>query len=242
MFFSLYPHARRLLATLERLLLFALLGTGLAAGLFTLLFLLRQTTPRGWLLALMGALLLVLRAVQAYQARRRAQRVALEAHLLQQPLEPQTLAACLQRDDHLWTRSILLQALRTAARQPSPGRLRSDEHLRQLHTLFSTHVGPLRPPLLRPNLLLLAALVALWTLDAAPGALPLRWGVGLAALLLVVELVEARLTWRAQDAADSLALGLSGWMLDHPGEAVVVPEKHAYHHKRLYLDRPWVEV
>lgn len=241
MFFSLYPHARRLQRLLERLLLLTLLGTALAAALFTLLFLLRQTYPHGLFLVALGALLLLLRAVQVYGTRRRVQRAALEAHLLQQPLEADTLAACLRRDDHLWARSVVLQALRAAGRQPSPGRLRPDEHLRRLHTLFSTHIRPLRPTLLRPNLFALAALVALWTVESEPASVPLRYGIVLATALLVVELVEARMAWRAQDAADSLALGLSGWALDHT-EPALREKPPTYRHQRLYLDRPWAGV
>lgn len=236
MFFSLYPHARRLQRLLERLLVSGLLATTLVLVTLALLFLLRTSYPHGTALWLVAAALTLLRLVQLYQARRRLQQISLEAHLLQQPLTADTLATCLQRQDHLWAQSAVLQGLRAAHAQPSPGRLRPDEHLRQFHTLFSDHLGALRPPLLRPNLLVVGVLLALWIFDAEPGAVLLRYGLALLGVLLGVELIESRLAWKAQDALDGLALGLSTWALDQPAPAP--PRPHPYHHERLYLDRP----
>ncbi len=238
MFFSLYPHTRRLQSLLERLLIVSLGGIVLALLLAGILLLVRQTQPHGTLLGLGAGGLALLYGVQAWQARRRVQRAALEAHLLAQPLDAPTLAACLGRGDHLWGQSLVVRALRVAGAQPPLGRLRPDEHLRRLHGLFRRFMAPLRPTLLRPNLLGVAALLALWMHGTLPDTSGLGYGVVLMAGLLALEILAGRTVWQAQDALDGLTLGLADWMLGQ-ADLPFAPSPPPYRHQRLYLDQPW---
>lgn len=236
MFSALRPDAHRYQRAAERLFALALVGTALAALVFTLLFLLRHTFAHGVALWLLGTAYLGVRAAQAHAAYRRAEAGALETRLLLQPLDAATLHACLYRHDHLWARSRVLDALRRGLALPPLGRLRADEHARRLYHLFAAELAPLRPSLLRPNLVLLTGLFALWATQVEPGSAQLGYAVGCTVLLGLVELGELRLAWQAQTAADALVAGLSYWALEHGNAAWHTSTPRPYTHERLYLD------
>ncbi len=239
MFSSLRSSARRFQQTLDRLLALALVGTALAALVFTLLFLLRGTFESGTALWLVSMAYLGVRLVQARAAYRRVDRGTLEAQLLLQPLDAPTLAACLHRRDHLWARSHILQGLRRGLQIPELGRLRASEQQRRIYQLYADLLRPLRPSLLRPNLLLLVALFALWATRAEPASVQLWYAIGCTALLGLIELAEVTLVWRAQECTDALAAGLSQWTLEQTDAAWLGATPRPYAHQRLYFDVPW---
>lgn len=240
MFFDLHPQARRFQQALEHAFALALLGTTLAAVAFTLLFLLRHTFTHGITLWLVSMLYLAVRIGQTGSLYSRVQRGALEARLIRQPLDARTLAQCLARTDHLWAQSRVLEGIRQARLFPSPGRLRPSEQQRRLYSLYTSLLAPLRPSLLRPNLLILLALFGLWASQTTAEPVQFGYAIGLTALLGVIELVEVSLLWRVQENVDSLVTGLSKWTLayaDAPSLTADLPRP--YGHERLYLDQPW---
>jgi hypothetical protein len=164
------------------------------------------------------------------RARARAQAARLEARLARQGFTDDALALCLGPDHNLWSKSLVVDAVRRARQVPTPGALRSAAWERRIAQLAHEQFAPLRPTRLDLTGLLLIALALVWETTGA-GAVALGLAIGLEALThLTRHHVHARLHLLER----GLASALSGPDTPLASPLIRPAPRGRYAHVRLY--------
>lgn len=242
------PDARISSSRLRRLYVSASVAAVVAVALLAAL-----TVPLAWppaptALLLLGVGLISALAYAGFVVRRTVRvvrQLRFEDRFAEQHLGGRVLAACLERDDHVWGRSRLRAGVREALSVSRPTLVPEEERRRRLQNRLRI---PLRPYCPHPVRALLAlTLVTLGTLGAAsavaaPGA-PARapdpsslWMVGFLAAVAwhLGALLLARAAFRRYVAAAAAWTQRCG-LASEPA----APSPQPYRHTLLYRAAPW---
>lgn len=190
------------------------------------------------------AFILAFIALKLVKARRTQQvryQLAFEEQFMLTPPPSDLLEACIDRNDHFWQSSLVLQGIRSLRHHP-PARLlplkEKRHHLyRHIHDAFS----PLRRQSINLDGLLLLVPLGI---SAFSLSLTSAWLFTLSVLILVVagglEFTYIALQQRLPSALDTLEEAIADWMLqqhvDIPSDQT---ETKPYVHTLLYQSRPW---
>lgn len=229
--------------TLRLLCVAALLGA-MGALLGEAWLVTQRAAPEAHTIGLIALLLmgyLGLKAFRIYRGIRTLRQLRLEHAFVHHAARLAKRKQCLNRRDHLWNRSYILNTLRAVATHPLPRLLLAEERLQHVADHFRDGLQPLR--FMRLNLdlgllLLVLGHLAVTPLSATgPMLLALLIGIG---LLVMVELFQTFVLWRLHRHLLMLEKALGTWTLRGPfAETLHAAERKPYVHTLLYQARPW---
>lgn len=174
---------------------------------------------------------------------RTLRQLRLEKAFLAQNLNVVQLRQCLQRQDHIWSQSLILEGLRGVFSHPLPRLLTPEERANRLQIYFRRVFEPVRPSRLNAEWLIPPAGFALGLLSTGTDALrfPALLQLATAFLTTFVILVVLQISslQHLRRGYDNLVQALGAWTQDAKLSGVMLDRRKLYAHSLLYEAQPW---
>lgn len=174
----------------------------------------------------------------------RLRQLRLEERFLSQNLDLLQLRQCLQRRDHLWTQSLILEGLRGVLAHPLPRLLMPEERAYRLRIYFRRSLAGIRPAVLNAEWILPMAGVVIGLPRAESNLiylspLLLQLAVAFLTLFLVLVVLQFSSLRYLRKTYDKLELALADWTQEAKLSNVMFDRRKLYAHTLLYEAQPW---
>lgn len=174
---------------------------------------------------------------------RTLEQLRIDEIFLAQNLNIVQLRQCLQRQDHIWSRSLVLEGLRGVLAHPLPRLLMPEERAERLRIYFRRVFAPVRPSRLHMEWVLPPAGFVLCLVSAGASALQhpvsLQIAVVLLATFMTLVVLQISSLQRIRVGYDSLERSLADWTLNARLSSVMLDRHKLYAHSLLYEAQPW---
>ena len=219
----------------------ALLGSVAAMLWLPLLIYLSPSRFTSVLLSVILVVYLTRKVLLFFQDHQALKQLRMEAHFTRQNFTPEHLRACLAHNDHLWTRSCIVQGLRASLLRPLPDSVPKKVTEHHYARLYHKAFQGLRPNRFSADLPVLVLLLLGWIVLVTTGTLPtgnytLLASIPALALMLIAETGRALFQRQTHSEFIDFEHALAHWTRT---EAPLRPKRPAlpkrYIHHLLYL-------
>ena len=225
----------------RRLRIIGLLGTAASVGLVPLILHVPESQIAVYFLLSIVCLFAGRKVVQFFRAHRSLKQLAMEEHFLRYGATGGSVQKCVENDEHMWTRSRILQGLKEMAAQRIPNNMMIEEKHRRILQRYRQAFEKMLPAVGLVDLTLLAMLLVILLIapkdEIGFRSLPFIAGILAYVVAILAETVHLLVNRQLREGLERLFYSLSEWTVREGLEAL--SRSGAYSHQLLYFAQPW---